>query len=126
MGVTRASAASTFDLVRDLPLRVDSASSEPLELVVSTGGFVRVTTVVRLHGAGEQGGRQDQGNHSQAAHWNLLRVGPIRCGNATAFPRPPINGGSEGILSEESEFSFFHFDVRLDSFSLRYAGSRRI
>jgi L-alanine-DL-glutamate epimerase-like enolase superfamily enzyme len=59
MGVTRVSAASTFDLLRDLPLRVDSASSERLELVVSTGGFVRVTTVLRLHGAGETGVGED-------------------------------------------------------------------
>jgi hypothetical protein len=48
----------TYDLIRDLPVVVQSAGLEPLELVVSSE-FTRVSTVVRLRGLGEDGLGED-------------------------------------------------------------------
>ena len=45
---------STFDLVGALPLEVEGYDLEPLSGAVSSA-FTRLTTVVRLHGAGETG-----------------------------------------------------------------------
>jgi hypothetical protein len=49
---------STFDLLADLPLRVDGYSLEGLRLDVSSG-FERLTTVVHLHGEGCEGVGED-------------------------------------------------------------------
>ncbi len=46
-----------FDRVADLPLAVERAELEPL--AVDVGAFVRRTTVVRLHGRGEEGVGED-------------------------------------------------------------------
>jgi hypothetical protein len=48
----------TYDSVKDLPLRVDSYELERLEHPVSPE-FSRVTTVVHLHGGGEEGVGED-------------------------------------------------------------------
>ena len=49
---------SLYDAVADLPLEVDSYELERRELVVSPE-FTRVTTLVRLHGGGEEGIGED-------------------------------------------------------------------
>ncbi|MGH3102862.1 MAG: hypothetical protein ACRDN6_02040 [Gaiellaceae bacterium] len=56
----------TYDRVAGLPLRIDSSSSEVRSLAVSSG-FTRVTTVVRLHGLGEEGIGEDV-TYAAAAH----------------------------------------------------------
>jgi L-alanine-DL-glutamate epimerase-like enolase superfamily enzyme len=48
----------SYDAVADLPLRVESYELERLERPVSSE-FTRVTTVIRLHGGGEQGVGED-------------------------------------------------------------------
>ena len=47
-----------YDAVQDLPLEIESYELERLEYVVSPE-FTRVTTVVHLHGAGEEGVGED-------------------------------------------------------------------
>jgi hypothetical protein len=49
---------SLYDAVRDLPLTVEGYALEPLEMEVSSG-FLRKTTVIRLHGAGTEGLGED-------------------------------------------------------------------
>ena len=49
---------STYDLVKDLPLQVESYALEGLRLQVSSG-FERLTTVVHLKGAGYEGVGED-------------------------------------------------------------------
>ena len=49
---------SLYDAVADLPLEVDSYELERRELAVSPE-FTRVTTLVRLHGGGEEGIGED-------------------------------------------------------------------
>jgi hypothetical protein len=47
-----------YDSVQDLPVEIESYELERLEYVVSPE-FTRVTTVVHLHGAGEEGVGED-------------------------------------------------------------------
>jgi hypothetical protein len=49
---------STYELVADLPLRIDAYELEGLEQDVSSD-FTRKSTVIRLHGAGEDGVGED-------------------------------------------------------------------
>jgi hypothetical protein len=49
---------TTFDLLADLPLEVDGYSLEGLRANVSSG-FERLSTVVHLHGAGQEGVGED-------------------------------------------------------------------
>ena len=49
---------STFDRLADLPLQVDGCSLEGLSAQVSSG-FERLSTVLHLHGGGEQGVGED-------------------------------------------------------------------
>jgi len=49
---------STFDRIGNLPLLIESCELEPLELAVSPE-FLRRTTVVHLHGGGEEGVGED-------------------------------------------------------------------
>jgi hypothetical protein len=49
---------STYDLLRDLPLEVESYELEGLERAVSTA-FTRRTTLIRLRGGGEEGVGED-------------------------------------------------------------------
>lgn len=49
---------STFDLIADLPLRIDDYDLEPLTRDVSSG-FTRESTVFHLRGAGEEGVGED-------------------------------------------------------------------
>jgi L-alanine-DL-glutamate epimerase-like enolase superfamily enzyme len=50
--------SSTFDLLADLPVQVDGYSLQGLRRNVSSG-FERLTTLVRLHGGGEEGVGED-------------------------------------------------------------------
>ena len=52
-------ARSYFDLIADLPLEVEGHRLEGLSFERSDGGFERLTTVVRLFGAGEEGVGED-------------------------------------------------------------------
>jgi L-alanine-DL-glutamate epimerase-like enolase superfamily enzyme len=47
----------TYDLIADLPVRIDSYSLEGLEL--DTGRFTRLSTVIRLAGSGHEGVGED-------------------------------------------------------------------
>lgn len=49
---------STYDILRDLPLEVDSYGLEGLEREVSSD-FTRLTTLIRLRGGGEEGVGED-------------------------------------------------------------------
>jgi hypothetical protein len=49
---------ATYDLIRDLPVEIESYSLEPLEYVISPE-FTRRTTVMRLAGAGHEGVGED-------------------------------------------------------------------
>ncbi len=49
---------STYDRVAELPLEIEGYALEALARTVSSG-FERLTTVIRLHGAGEQGAGED-------------------------------------------------------------------
>jgi hypothetical protein len=48
---------ATYDLIADLPLRIDSLSLDGRELAI--GEFVRKTTLIQLHGDGETGVGED-------------------------------------------------------------------
>jgi hypothetical protein len=65
----------TFDLLTDLPVDVDGYSLEGLKASVSSG-FERLSTVVHLHGAGEEGVGEDvvYDGEDQIA---LLQAGPV-------------------------------------------------
>jgi len=65
---------SLYDAVRDLPLRIDGYSLEGLELLARPE-FLRKTTVVRLHGAGEEGIGEDV-TYEAAEHDRLEERGP--------------------------------------------------
>ena len=49
---------STWDLIAGLPLQIDGYELEPLEVDLSSE-FIRKTTVIHLHGAGEEGVGED-------------------------------------------------------------------
>jgi hypothetical protein len=50
---------TTYDALASLPLVVERYELERLEQPVSTGEFVRVTTVIHVHGGGEEGVGED-------------------------------------------------------------------
>jgi L-alanine-DL-glutamate epimerase-like enolase superfamily enzyme len=64
----------TFDLLADLPLVVESYALEPLALDVSSG-FHRQTTVIHLHGGGEEGVGEDV-VYDGEDHDHLQAAGP--------------------------------------------------
>ena len=49
---------ASYDLIRDLPLVIDSYELEPLEAEVSSE-FTRLSTVIHMLGAGEEGVGED-------------------------------------------------------------------
>jgi hypothetical protein len=65
---------SLYDAVRDLPLHIDGYSLEGLQLQASPE-FLRKTTVVHLHGAGEEGIGEDV-TYDAAEHDRLQSRGP--------------------------------------------------
>ena len=66
---------SLYDAVRDLPLRIDGYSLEGLQLQASPE-FLRKTTVVHLHGRGEEGIGEDV-TYDAAEHDRLQEGGPL-------------------------------------------------
>jgi L-alanine-DL-glutamate epimerase-like enolase superfamily enzyme len=90
-----------WDRVRDLPLQVDGYTLERLQQDVSSA-FTRVTTVIRLHGAGEEGIGEDvvydaeDHDAAQEAGATLPLAGTHTLGSFSdlvgeldLFPRPP-------------------------------------
>lgn len=66
---------STYDRIRDLPLRIDGYSLEVRELVLD-GDVRRLTTVIHLHGAGEEGVGEDV-CYDPAEHETQAAAGPV-------------------------------------------------
>ncbi len=92
---------ATYDLLRDLPVEIDSYSLEGLVLDVSSG-FTRHTTVIKLAGGGEEGVGEDvtydgddQLRHQEAGAFLPLAgsytVGSFSdlIGGLDTFPQPP-------------------------------------
>jgi hypothetical protein len=91
-----------WDRVRDLPLQVDGYTLERLEQDVSSA-FTRVTTVIRLHGGGEEGIGEDV-VYDAEDHDAAQEAGPVLplagthtlgsfsdlVGELDLFPRPPV------------------------------------
>ena len=79
---------SLYDSVRDLPLVVAGYALDGLEQQVSSG-FLRKSTVIRLHGAGEEGCGEDV-TYEATEHDRVQAQGPVapagrRRGRSTAF-----------------------------------------
>jgi L-alanine-DL-glutamate epimerase-like enolase superfamily enzyme len=66
---------STYDLLADLPLEVERYALEGLRMQVSSG-FERLTTVVHLHGVGEQGVGEDVVYQAED-HVAFQQAGPV-------------------------------------------------
>jgi L-alanine-DL-glutamate epimerase-like enolase superfamily enzyme len=66
---------STYDLVADLPLRIDGYDLEGLVQNVSSD-FERKTTIIRLHGAGEDGVGEDV-VYDAVDHEIAQKAGPV-------------------------------------------------
>jgi hypothetical protein len=66
---------STYDRVADLPLTIDGYALEGLAKTVSSG-FERLTTVIRLRGAGEEGAGEDV-TYEGALHVAQQEHGPV-------------------------------------------------
>lgn len=66
---------STYDLVRDLPLRIDGYALEVRELALGPE-FRRLTTVIRLSGGGEEGVGEDV-CYDPAEHETQAAAGPV-------------------------------------------------
>ncbi|MEA2497562.1 MAG: hypothetical protein QOJ29_5473, partial [Thermoleophilaceae bacterium] len=67
---------ATYDAIRDLPLVIDSYELEPLEAEVSSE-FTRLSTVIRLHGAGHEGVGEDV-TYDALDHVALQDAGPVQ------------------------------------------------
>ena len=65
----------TFDRLRDLPLRVDGYRLEALGMEIG-GGMTRLTTLIWLQGAGEEGVGEDV-CYDPADHLALNQAGPV-------------------------------------------------
>jgi hypothetical protein len=66
---------STYENVAELPLEIEGYSLEGLSKTVSSG-FTRVTTVIRLHGGGEEGVGEDVTYEAEHQHAQQER-GPV-------------------------------------------------
>jgi L-alanine-DL-glutamate epimerase-like enolase superfamily enzyme len=67
---------STYELISDLPLTVDSYELEGLEFHMPAGDFERLTTVIHLHGGGEEGIGEDV-TYDAIDHVALQEAGPV-------------------------------------------------
>jgi len=67
-GAGNVAPVATYDLLRDLPLRIDAVETETREIVLSAE-FTRRTTVVRLVGAEEDGVGEDVTYDATAQEW---------------------------------------------------------
>ena len=94
---------SDWDVLKDLELTIDDYALERLEREVSSG-FVRVTTVIRLHGGGEEGVGEDvvydteDHDAAQQERPTLPLAGRWTLGSFSEhvealdlFPQPPLN-----------------------------------
>jgi hypothetical protein len=93
---------STYELLADLPLEVDSYSLDGLERDVSSD-FTRLSTVICLHGGGEEGVGEDV-TYDGLDHLALQDAGPVlplagsytldsfsrRLGKLDLFPAEPV------------------------------------
>jgi len=67
---------SSYDLIRDLPVVIDAYELGPLEAQVSSE-FTRMSTVIHLHGAGEEGVGEDV-TYDQLDHIALQDAGAVQ------------------------------------------------
>jgi L-alanine-DL-glutamate epimerase-like enolase superfamily enzyme len=67
---------ATFDAIAELPLRIDDYALEGLSRQVSSD-FTRVSTVIRMRGAGEEGVGEDV-SYAEEAHTSLQAAGPVQ------------------------------------------------
>jgi hypothetical protein len=92
---------STYELVADLPLEIDEYTLEGLQRTVSSG-FERHTTVIRLHGGGEEGVGED-----------VTYDGPLHVAQQEHGPTLPLAG----------EWTFDAFSRHLGELDLFPAGA---
>src|SRR3954465_3545652 len=74
MLIGRVAAVSTWDKVAEIPIIVEEYSLEPLERDVSSD-FTRLSTVIRMHGRGEEGLGEDV-TYDALDHVALQDAGP--------------------------------------------------
>jgi L-alanine-DL-glutamate epimerase-like enolase superfamily enzyme len=67
---------ATFDALADIPVRIDDYALEGLERAVSSA-FTRLSTVIRLRGAGEEGVGEDV-SYTPESHTSLQAAGPVQ------------------------------------------------
>ena len=67
--------SSTYDRIAGLPLRIEGYSLEVLTLEL-TPEFRRLTTVIRLHGGGEEGVGEDV-CYEESEHRSQADAGPV-------------------------------------------------
>ncbi len=98
---------STWQLLAELPVEIDGYALDPLQATVSTE-FERKSTVIRLHGGGEEGIGEDV-TYDAVDHEILQAAGPAlplagrftlasfaeRLGELSLFPQPPQREVSE-------------------------------
>lgn len=96
-----AATKSTWEQLEGLPVRIDGYRLEPLQAHVSSA-FERKTTVIRMHGAGEDGLGEDV-TYDAVDHERLQAAGPVlalagewtvgsfceRIGSLDLFPQEP-------------------------------------
>ena len=92
---------STYDRIAGLPLRIEGYSLEVLALELSPE-FRRLTTVIRLHGDGEEGVGEDV-CYEESEHTSQAEAGPVL----------PLAG----------EFEFDGFSEQLGALDLFHAGA---
>jgi hypothetical protein len=108
-------ATGTYSRIAELPLEVQRYELERLEQPV-TRGFSRVTSVVRLHGDGEEGQGEDVTWHAEA-HELELAAGPI----LPIAGRWTLDSFSDSLTIEEPWRRWAYESAALD-LALRQAG----
>ncbi|MDX6652014.1 MAG: hypothetical protein QOJ38_795 [Solirubrobacterales bacterium] len=94
---------ATFDRIAELPLTIESYSLEALEFELPDGSFTRLSTVIHLHGAGEEGigedvtydaldhvALQEAGTPLELAGEHTLRSFGELVAGLDLFPSPPV------------------------------------
>jgi hypothetical protein len=117
---------ATYGLIADLPVEIDGYALSRLES--SLGQFTRVTTVVTLHGGGEEGAGEDviyEADHHDVLHQfgpgldlagsYTLRTLSQRLDELELFPRPPDREASR-------DYRRWAFESAALDLALRQAG----
>ena len=118
---------ASFAALADLPLRIDDYGLEGLSRAVSSD-FTRVSTVIRLRGAGEEGVGEDV-SYAEEAHTSLQAAGPVQplagewtiasfCDHLEAldlWPQPP---GSDAFV----HYRIWGYESAALDLALRQAG----